>query len=189
VHLKRCADIWKGNCGVDKDFCVDQSTGSPGTSKGQNGCVASCGMAITNNRVAPKEFRNIGYFESWNRERKCLHMDVDDIPKLDIKYTHIHFAFADITPDYQVSVAKVQDQFDKFRRARGYKRILVFGGWAFSTESKTYSIFRDGVRPGNRERLAANLANFILKHDLDGIDFDWVRGRLYKTLTRSHFIC
>jgi GH18 family chitinase len=29
------------------------------------------------------------------------------------------------------------------------------------------------VRPGNRDRLATNLVNFILQNDLDGIDFDW----------------
>jgi chitinase len=101
-------------------------------------------------------------------------MDVNDIPKLETKYTHIHFAFAGITADYQVNVSSIQDQFDKFRRASGYKRILAFGGWSFSTEIQTVSIFRDGVRPGNRERLATSLANFILENDLDGIDFDWV---------------
>jgi chitinase len=126
---------------------------------------------MQNNKMAPKQFLDIGYFEAWNNNRKCLTMNVADIPRN--KYTRIHFAFADITLDYQVSVNRFTDQWEMFRKAKGYKRILAFGGWDFSTSASTASIFRDGVRPGNRERLASNLVNFILNNDLDGIDFDW----------------
>jgi GH18 family chitinase len=128
-------------------------------------------MAVTNNKQAPSEFRRVGYFEAWNGNRKCLHMDVTDIPRG--AYTHVHYAFADIDFSYNVGVAKNQDQFDKFKQAKGYKRILAFGGWAFSTEPATADIFRAGVRPGNRERLSSSLVDFIVRNDLDGIDFDW----------------
>jgi hypothetical protein len=168
--LKACCNIW-GKCGTTEQFCISQSTGPPGTSSGQNGCVANCGTLITNNKKAPKQFLNIGYFESWNRNRKCLNMDIQDIPNN--KYTYIHYAFADITPDYQVSVDRFKDQWEKFRRAKGYKRILAFGGWEFSTSASTAAIFREGVRSGRRERLASNVVDFILKNDLDGVDFDW----------------
>jgi chitinase len=168
--LKACCNIW-GNCGTTADFCVDKSTGPPGSSNGPNGCVGNCGLAIVNNRAPPAHFRHVGYFESWNRGRKCLHMDINDIP--DGQYTHIHYAFADISPDYKIGLGQYQDQFQKFRAAKGYKRILAFGGWAFSTEIATAHIFRNGVRPGNRERLATSIANFILQNDLDGVDFDW----------------
>jgi hypothetical protein len=170
--LKSCCNIW-GNCGTTEEFCVDKSTGPPGTSSGPNGCVSNCGLLVTNNKQAPSEFRHVGYFEAWNSNRKCLHMDITDIPGG--AYTHIHYAFADIDFNYKVSVAKNQDQFDKFKRAKnaGYKRILAFGGWAFSTEAATADIFRAGVRAGNRERLSSSLVDFIVQNELDGIDFDW----------------
>ncbi|KAF2416034.1 glycoside hydrolase [Tothia fuscella] len=168
--LKACCNIW-GNCGTTEDFCLDKSAEPPGSSTGLNGCVANCGLAIINNRKVPAQFRHIGYYEAWNFDRPCLHVDVEDIRA--VKYTHVHFAFPEITDDYRVDLGKLQSQFDKFRSAKGYKRIVAFGGWAFSTEPRTAHVFRNGVRPGNRERLAASLANIVIENNLDGIDFDW----------------
>lgn len=165
--LHACCNKW-GNCGYGEDFCTAERPGGP---KLQNACVNNCGMSIKSGG-APKEFLNIGYFEAWNMKgRKCLNMDVNDIPNG--KYSHIHFAFADISADYRPNVDQFKDSFDKFRKAKGFKRILSFGGWAFSTELATYKVFREGTKPANRERLATNLANFITQNDLDGIDFDW----------------
>jgi GH18 family chitinase len=99
-------------------------------------------------------------------------MDINDIPRG--KYTHIHFGFANISPNnYKVDTDKFQDQFDRFRQAKGYKRILASGGWDFSTQPKTAGIFREGVRPNNRERLASSITDFIIQNDLDGVDIDW----------------
>lgn len=39
---------------------------------------------------------NIAHFESWNADRNCLKMNVDQMDTT--KYSHIHFAFVDITP-------------------------------------------------------------------------------------------
>ncbi|KAL4987616.1 glycoside hydrolase superfamily [Aspergillus falconensis] len=47
------------------------------------------------------------------------------------------------------------------------------GGWTFSTEPATYMVFRNGVQPANRETMAKKIADFVLEHDLDGIDIDW----------------
>lgn len=55
----------------------------------------------------------------------------------------------------------------------GIKRIISFGGWAFSTEAPTYNIFLTGVTPANRSLLATNVANFVNEHGLNGVDFDW----------------
>ena len=155
---------------MSDDFCIDKSSGPPGSSTGLNGSVANCGLSITNNQNRPAEFRGVGYFETWNFNRECLWMDVDDIPAG--KYTHVHYAFADLSPDYEVDV--VQDQFDRFRKSsKGYRKILAFGGWDFSTQPKTAYIFRNGVTLNNRERMASSLADFILNNDLNGIDFDW----------------
>lgn len=76
--LKSCCNVW-GNCGITEEFCVPApaDTGAPGTSKpGKDGCIFNCGMKIVNNDDPPKEFIKVGYFESWNRDRPCLHMRV-----------------------------------------------------------------------------------------------------------------
>lgn len=171
--LNVCCNVW-GQCGLTNDFCVEApaDTGAPGTSKpGKNGCVASCGMNITNNDTPPKEFIKVGYFEAWNKNRPCLHMDVTDMDTT--KYTHVHFAFPDITADYKPDVSKVQEQFDKLKKMTGIKRIISFGGWAFSTEAATFNIFRQGVTDANRVTLANNIAAFINDNGFEGVDFDW----------------
>lgn len=171
--LNVCCNVW-GQCGLTDDFCVPNpaDTGAPGTSKpGKNGCIASCGMEITNNANPPAQFRKIAYFEAWNKNRPCLHMDVTDIDKT--KFTHVHFAFPDITADFKPDVSKLQEQFDKFKDMTGIKRIVSFGGWAFSTEAATFNIFRTGVTDANRATLATNIVDFVNKHGLDGVDFDW----------------
>jgi chitinase len=76
--LNVCCNVW-GQCGITKDFCVPSpaDTGAPGTATpGSNGCVASCGMVITNNAAPPTSFKTVGYWEAWNGQRPCLHMKV-----------------------------------------------------------------------------------------------------------------
>jgi GH18 family chitinase len=99
-------------------------------------------MDIVNNNTPPSEYRRIGYFEAWNVDRDCLWMDATSIDEN--QFTHIHFAFADVTPDFKVDISKVQVQFDKFKALKKSKRIVAFGGWAASTSTTTFQIFRDG---------------------------------------------
>lgn len=168
--LNACCNVW-GQCGTTKDFCTKSSLGPPGTSKpGQNGCVSNCGTDIVNNDKPPAQFKKIGYFEAWSEERPCLHMDMDNVPK---GLTHIHFAFADVGPGFSVSAARVKKQFEKFKKHKGAKRIVAFGGWTASTNPNSYWIFREGIKPGNRETLANNLAKFVIDNGLDGLDLDW----------------
>jgi chitinase len=97
-----------------------------------------------------------------------------DISKVtDSNYTHVHFAFANITTDWQVDVSGVLDQYTGFQNLQGIKRILSFGGWGFSTDPYTFTIFRDGVKDGARQILANNIVQFIVDANLDGVDFDW----------------
>jgi GH18 family chitinase len=51
--------------------------------------------------------------------------------------------------------------------------MLKENSWAFSTEAPTYTIFRSGVTPANRQTFANNVVNFINTHGLEGVDFDW----------------
>ncbi|KAI0138872.1 hypothetical protein GGR57DRAFT_496245 [Xylariaceae sp. FL1272] len=151
--IKACCNFW-GNCGVDRDFY---------------GCVQNCGMDLVTGS-APSDFMKVGYFESWNRERPCLHMSPKDIPS---SYTHVHYAFADITSSFGVSLGRFSDVFDEFKALTGFKRVVAFGGWAFSTEPETYQLFRDAVKAGNRETFATAIVDFVTSNGLDGVDFDW----------------
>lgn len=49
-------------------------------------------------------------------------MDVQQIDKS--KYTHIHFAFLDLTPDFNVDIIRYRDQFNRFVKMTGIKRIV-----------------------------------------------------------------
>ncbi|KAK0103087.1 hypothetical protein ONS96_005698 [Cadophora gregata f. sp. sojae] len=170
--LKVCCNIW-GQCGTTADFCVisPSESGAPGTAKnGSNGCIANCGMDIISSS-APAEKIKVAYFESWNWNRECLHMHVDSI---DTKvYNHIHFAFANITTDFQIDVSGAQDEFDRFKAMSGVKRIISFGGWAFSTEPGTFRILREATKSGNRGTFITNIQNFVSSNGLDGVDIDW----------------
>jgi GH18 family chitinase len=171
--LNSCCNIW-GQCGITHEFCTvtESPTGAPGTSaNGTTGCVSNCGTDIVNNDTPPDTFITIGYFEAWNFERECLNMDITYFDTS--AYSHLHFAFAEITEDYQVDVSAVQDQFDSLLSMGDVHRVLSFGGWSFSTEVDSFPIFREGVTDANRELFATNVVNFIVDNDLEGVDFDW----------------
>ncbi|KAI0122362.1 class 5 chitinase 1 [Daldinia grandis] len=169
--LNTCCDIW-GQCGITSEFCTANpaDTGAPGTAQpGSNGCISNCGTDIITS-AAPDSFARVGYFEAWNTQRPCLNMWPQSIPAY---YTHIHFAFANISSSYDVDVSAVDDMFKQFKAKTGFKHILSFGGWAFSTSPGTYPIFRQGVTPAQRETFANNVAKFIMDNGMDGVDFDW----------------
>lgn len=148
------------------------NSGAPGTAQpGKNGCISNCYTAIVNNDETPASQAKVAYFEGWNAQRACLHMDVTSI---DSSYTHIHFAFATIDEStWTVDMNKVQDQFELLKAMKGPKKILSFGGWSFSTDADTYPIFRQGVTSANRQAFANNVVDFMVKNGLDGLDFDW----------------
>jgi GH18 family chitinase len=168
--LNACCNIW-GQCGITKDFCVDTNTGAPGTAKpGTFGCISNCGTDIVKGSGGGYK---IGYFEGYGMNRECLFQDASQIDTS--QYTHLHFAFGTLTSDFEVEVGDALSSynFGEFRRINGAKRVLSFGGWAFSTEPATYSIFRNGVKSANRLKMAKSIVNFINEHDLDGVDIDW----------------
>jgi GH18 family chitinase len=163
-----------GKCGITDEFCIDTSTGAPGSAeKGTNGCISNCGTELVRSD-APEVFRSIAYFEGYSlASRDCLYQDAIQIDGS--KYTHLHFAFGVLTEDYQV---KFQDtlteyEFRNFKKISGPKKILSFGGWDFSAQPSTYNIFRQGVKAANRLTMATNIANFIKENNLDGVDIDW----------------
>jgi chitinase len=170
--LNACCDTF-GQCGITPDFCsISQSpTGAPGTAAiGSYGCISNCGTNIVVGS-APSVYKNIGFFEAFNSDRPCLNMP---ITSLDMSsYTHIHLAFAAATTGFALDVSAIQNQFDLFVAMSGFKKILSIGGWSFSTDPGTYSIFRNAVTPANQDTFAANIASFVQEYELDGIDIDW----------------
>ncbi|KAJ5927853.1 hypothetical protein N7466_006809 [Penicillium verhagenii] len=171
--LNACCDIW-GECGATPDYCNDTlaASGAPGTAPaGSNGCIFNCGTTIVNTATAPASYSAVGYFEAYNVERSCLNMNAISI---DVeKYTHVHFAFGNITSNFSISIAGQEQQFEYFRELAGVKQIMSFGGWDFSTNIDTYMIFREGVAADNRDTLVSNIVDFVTTYALDGVDFDW----------------
>ncbi|KAI0191619.1 hypothetical protein F4808DRAFT_476023 [Astrocystis sublimbata] len=171
--LNACCNKW-GQCGITPDFCTNTTAtgGAPGTSKkGTNGCFSNCGTKVKSASSGPSKPRRIGYFEAWNLNRKCANMDISKMSEGG--YTHVHWAFGNITQSWKVDVSGLQKQFDGLLKLKNIQRIMSFGGWGFSTEPYTHNIFRQGVRDGNRQTLATNIAKFIVDNNLDGVDFDW----------------
>ncbi|KUI60668.1 Killer toxin subunits alpha/beta [Cytospora mali] len=170
--LNACCDIW-GECGITSLYCTasESTTGAPGTAaNGSNGCISNCGTDIVNNDDGPAELMRIGYFEAFGANRSCLNMDASQLPS---SYSHIHYAFGEISDDYQVDVSTYLDQFETFANITTSKRILSFGGWSFSTDADSYAIFRNTVTEAERTTFANSVVSFVDEYDLDGVDFDW----------------
>ncbi|KAI1464711.1 class V chitinase Chi100 [Daldinia caldariorum] len=171
--LNACCNIW-GQCGTTNDFCVpsNSSTGAPGTAApGENGCISNCGTDIVAS-APPDQIMSIAYFEAFSWNRPCLHMSVTSVDTS--AYTHIHFSFITLNKDFSINTDDVADQLPLFRGMTGIKKIVSVGGWTFSTDPSTYTIFRDAVSSQtNRGTLVANVINFLNDYQLDGIDWDW----------------
>lgn len=97
-------------------------------------------------------------------------MDASQLPS---SYSHVHFAFGQISSDFNVDLSGYEDQFETFANLTYFKRIISFGGWSFSTSLDSYPIFRQGVTDANRLTFAQNVVAFVEQHNLDGVDFDW----------------
>ncbi|KAJ5926897.1 killer toxin alpha/beta [Penicillium verrucosum] len=143
--LNSCCDIW-GQCGITPEYCTNITgpTGNPGTApKYKNGCISNCGTNITKSRYTPETFMKVGYYETWNYDRPCLNLRVADVGVNE--YTHIHWAFAEITEDFDI---KIND---------------------------TYNQWKDFIAmdPANSGKFIDNINNFVKKNGLNGIDFDW----------------
>ena len=160
--LKACCSNW-GFCGVFPSHCDVHAPkgGGPGTRlKGfQNTCISNCDTKLKAGNEPPKEFQRIGYYESWNFGRKCLWLKVKNA-NTDGSYTHMHWGFAEIEPNTWKVVIKDDNHQWKDFKALSLKRIISFGGWAYSTEPATYNILRQAIID-NRDTFASNLAQFV----------------------------
>lgn len=183
--LNSCCDRF-GQCGTTSIFCTisESPTGAPGTAAiGSNGCISNCGTTIIVGAV-PAEYLNIGYFEGFNYDRDCLNAPITALNLS--SYTHVFMAFAAITPDFELDISPIQFAFDDFLALKGnFKKVISIGGWAFSTEPSTYMIFRQAVTQANWVTFAKNVASFLERYNLDGVNLDWeCKWRLLKAIER-----
>ncbi|KAH8692466.1 glycoside hydrolase family 18 protein [Phaeosphaeriaceae sp. PMI808] len=173
--LKACCSNW-GFCGVFPSHCEKHAPegGGPGTkAKGyQYTCVSNCGNEIKSNSDPPAKYERIGYYESWNMNRDCLWLKAENA-NTDGTYTHIHWGFAEIDPStFKVIIKDNHKQWAAFKALKNVKRIVSFGGWAYSTENPGALILRQAII-ANRNIFADNLAQFAQDEGIDGIDIDW----------------
>ena len=165
----------RGQCGINKDFCEYKlgPSKNPGTSPpNTNGCVMNCGTDIVNNDSGPSSYQRVGYYESWNWDRPCLHMRADRANT--IGYTHIHWAFATIQDGtWAVEINDTYKQWDKFKSVQNVKHIVSFGGWGYSTEPATYDILRKAMNPANRDAFVNAIVSFVDTEGIEGVDIDW----------------
>ncbi|KAH7017951.1 killer toxin alpha/beta, partial [Microdochium trichocladiopsis] len=173
--LNICCNVW-GQCGMTPDFCKftdSKIPANPGTSPGGNSpCISNCGTDIVTDGSAPAAFGRVGYYESWNFGRSCLHLRASNA-NVGEKYTIIHWAFLELNSDYTVKIADEYGQWDEFVALTSAKRVVSFGGWAFSNDPPTYDVLRQAMSPANRDTFANSIVQFLDKYKLDGVDFDW----------------
>lgn len=101
IVLAACCNNW-GKCGNTEEFCTvnDSPFLGPGaTVPGGTSCISNCGMDIIKGDPVAEPF-TIGYFEGFAADRSCLVLEPIQIPT--DKFTHLHFAFANITADFRV---------------------------------------------------------------------------------------
>lgn len=173
--LKACCSNW-GFCGPFPAHCDIHAPegGSPGSKLPgfQSTCVANCGYEIKQNSGPPAAFQRVGYYSGWNLGRDCLWLKAANA-NTDGTYTQIYWAFADIDPvTWKPVLNDTHNQWQDFKKLENVKRVVSFGGWAYSTEPATYNILRMAII-NNRETFATNIAKFIADEGIDGVDIDW----------------
>jgi GH18 family chitinase len=153
-----------GHCGITPEYCT------PPKSKGQVGCISNCGTEISKSPSPPAEFIKVGYYQSYNLERRCLNMRADQIPS---GYSHVHFSFAGITANFTVDLSDSLEQFQLFVKQTGFKKILAFGGWSDTSHDDSKPIFHESINNANRLAFARSIVATVEQYGLDGVDFDW----------------
>ncbi|KAL2868080.1 glycoside hydrolase superfamily [Aspergillus lucknowensis] len=163
-----------GKCGVSPEFCIREEgpTGNPGTAPADSkGCVSNCGLQILNNSAETTGFMRIGYFESFNLDRPCLHLHAKHINVSE--YTHIHWGFATLNSTFHIQVNDTNNQWSDFLALEGVKKIVSFGCWGSSINSGSLGLLREAMHPANVDTFIVNIMTFVEDNKLDGVDFDW----------------
>jgi chitinase len=165
------------------------TSSAPAISKSSNSSSSSSSQAssqsvyVTQSAFGQKYV--VGYYPAWARYSGFT-PDKIDAKKL----THIHYAFADISPDLKLTMTEGSADLQNFAALRNLrsknpslKLIISVGGW---DNSKYFS--DAAATTSSRETFSQSCLNFILSNGLDGIDLDWeypVSGGVAGNIHRS----
>jgi len=133
--------------------------------------VFSCdskNQAVSLTETLNPQYKIIGYIAGWNGV---------DTSKIDaIKLTHINYAFANVIGG-KVVEGEGREKEDKENlvklnslksRNPDLKILISIGGWTWSKG------FSDAVlTQESRKLFTASAIDYLIRHDLDGLDFDW----------------
>ena len=154
-------------------------------------CAAlSCRPSVEkSDAAASDEFKIIGYIAGWKGvDTSLIHAD---------KLTHINYAFANVI-DGKVREGVGREEHDKLNLALlrtlktknpDLKILISVGGWTWSKG------FSDAVlTPEGRKMFTSSAIDYLIRHDLDGLDFDWEYPALpgdnnpYRPEDRENFV-
>ncbi|KZS89652.1 hypothetical protein SISNIDRAFT_489074 [Sistotremastrum niveocremeum HHB9708] len=156
-----------GYCGTTDEFC--------GT-----GCQSNCGGPPIPSCGADQQSataRRIGYYEGWAVTRSCMSYPPEQISATSL--THVNFAFALISNDFEVIAMDDGDQALWLRttnlkaNAPALKVFLSIGGWSFN-DPPTQGIFSALVASSaNTQTFIRSVLSTLETYAFDGIDIDW----------------
>ncbi|KAL4890692.1 glycoside hydrolase superfamily [Aspergillus ambiguus] len=150
-----------GFCGTSADFCGDKKVVSP-----------ECNGKSATAKV-------VGYWEAWNNQRPCGHMDAKDIPLG--YYTHINFAFALINPttfriaDMDPTTGQRYRELAEVKiRQPSLQVFLAIGGWSMNDPGPYRTVFSDlAASTTAQDSFFESLVSFLMTNNFDGVDLDW----------------
>ncbi|TEB21663.1 glycoside hydrolase [Coprinellus micaceus] len=166
--LNVCCSAW-GFCGQTSEFC-EAAGGFP--------CNSNCGTPTLARCSGSQQMRKIGYFAGWaaRRPENCGRVTPAD---LDLTgYTGVIFAFATIDNHYNVTLdsrdaSVLEDLVALKDRWRPLQVTIAVGGWAFSMDDPTKTVFTQMISTSaSRTTFINSVKDFMSTYRLDGVDID-----------------
>jgi hypothetical protein len=172
--LRACCSKF-GWCGTTPHFC-EKVEGAPGL-----GCQSNCeiGVPASSKVCSSKMNKAVGYYESWasGRDKDCFPLEPEDIDVS--KWTHIHYSFAVVTPDFRLDMAQEHERvrLRKFKLLKAkkpsLKLIISVGGWTFNNPATAHLFTNMVATRESRRRFIDSVVVFLNTYGLDGFDMDW----------------
>ncbi|RJE25923.1 chitinase [Aspergillus sclerotialis] len=118
--------------------------------------------------------RTIAYYESWASQSQCNKFRPSDIDAS--QWTHINFAFADITGSGQIKPSSNEDvdlysqTADLKKKNSDLKVYIAVGGFGMDAAKKFSQM---SSSESSRSDFIDSAKKFMDEHNFDGIDIDW----------------